>query len=224
MNLAEIYRTPVVLLLDEVLAHMREKVTVPDPTEIEIVNRHKPDVPASWYRHFEITPSFKSPMASFGEGYRFHVTGLTHDEDGFPSSNPAEIQAKLRKLRKKITNYRDEICEIEYDGMDDAHVAVFSYGTVARATEEAIRLARHRRMKVGYVRPKTIWPFHDRLYRQIFHKKGLEAVIVAELNQGQLCYELQRVVPRTVEVVSLGRYDSELLTPVQILNKIREVR
>jgi 2-oxoglutarate/2-oxoacid ferredoxin oxidoreductase subunit alpha len=224
MNLSEVYRTPVTLLMDEVLGHMREKVVVPQEGELEVINRQKPDVPAGWYKHFEITPNFKSPMASFGDGYRFHVTGLTHDEEGFPTSKTPEINAKLTKLRNKIMRYLDDICQIETDGMEDAHVAVYAYGIVARAAKQAVQMARARRMKVGQVRPITIWPSHDKKYKEIFASKNLEAVIVAELNQGQLVYEVQRLVPKHVEVIPLSRYDSELITPAQILNKIKEVR
>jgi 2-oxoglutarate ferredoxin oxidoreductase subunit alpha len=224
MNLAEVYRTPVTLLLDEVLGHMREKVVMPEEGELQVINRIKPDVPAGWYKHFEITPNFKSPMASFGEGYRYHITGLTHDEEGFPTSKTVEIQAKLSKLKYKIMRYLDDICEIETDGMEDAHVAVFSYGIVARATRQAVQMARARRMKVGQVRPVTIWPSHDKKYREIFSGKSLETIIVAELNQGQMVYEVQRLAPKNVEVISLARYDAELITPAQILNKIKEVR
>jgi 2-oxoglutarate ferredoxin oxidoreductase subunit alpha len=224
MNLAEVYRTPVTLLTDEVLGHMREKVTVPAEGEIQVINRLKPDVPASWYKHFEITPNFKSPMASFGDGYRFHVTGLTHDEEGFPTNKSVEILAKLTKLRNKIMRYLDDICQIETDGMEDAHVAVYGYGIVARAARQAVQMARARRMKVGQIRPITIWPSHDKKYKEIFSSKNLETVIVAELNQGQLVYEVQRLVPKHVQVISLNRFDSELITPAQILNKIKEVR
>ena len=224
VNLSETYRTPVIVLLDEVLGHMREKVVMPEEGSLEVINRTKPDVPANWYKHFEITPSFKSPMASFGDGYRFNVTGLTHDEEGFPTSKPKEIHDKLTKLKNKIMRYLDDICEIEYDGMEDAHVAVFSYGIVARAVRQAVQMARARRMKVGQVRPITIWPSHDKKYKEIFSSKSLEAIIVSELNQGQMLYEVQRLAPKNVEVIGLQRYDSELITPLQILGKIREVK
>lgn len=224
MNLAEIYRTPVIMLMDEVLGHMREKVVMPEPGELEVVQRDEPDVPAGWYRHFEITPNFKSPMASYGRGYRFHVTGLTHDEDGFPTAKPTEINAKLNKLRQKIIRYQDEICEIESDGVEDAHVIVLAYGSVARAAKQAIMMARKRRMKVGLVRPVSIWPWPDQFYRKLFSSKSLVSIVVAELNMGQLIYEVERVAPKNVEVVGLNRYDSEMITPAQILNKIREVR
>lgn len=224
MNLAEDYRTPVILLLDEVLGHMREKVVMPDPGAIKIIDRVKPTVPANWYKPFEITPSFKSPMAAFGDGYRFHVTGLTHNEEGFPISDPKRTFDKLNKLHNKIMRYVDEICEIETDGMADAHVAVVAYGSVARAAKQAVMMARHRRMKVGQVRPITIWPTNEKKYHEIFGSKSLEVIIVAELNQGQYVTEIERVAPKHVKVVSLARFDSELITPDQILEKIKEVR
>jgi 2-oxoglutarate ferredoxin oxidoreductase subunit alpha len=163
-------------------------------------------------------------MASFGEGYRYHVTGLTHDEAGFPTSKPKEIEAKLNKLNNKIMRYLDDICMIEHDGMEDAHVAVFSYGIVARATHQAVQMAREKRMKVGQVRPITIWPAYDAKYKEILSAKSLKTIIVAELNQGQIINEVQRLAPKNVEVVGLTRYDSELITPMQILNKIKEVK
>lgn len=224
MNLAEEYRTPTILLLDEVLGHMREKVIMPEPGALKVVDRTKPDVPANWYKPFEITPSFKSPMAAFGDGYRYHVTGLTHNEEGYPTNESKKIHDKLHKLQNKIMRYLDDICEIETDGMEDAHVAVVAYGSVARAAKQAVNMARHRRMKVGQVRPITIWPTHDKKYHQIFGSKSLEVIIVAELNQGQYVYEIERVAPKHVKIVSLTRFDSELITPEQILDKIKEAR
>jgi 2-oxoglutarate ferredoxin oxidoreductase subunit alpha len=220
VNLAERFRTPVTVLTDEVLGHMREMMVVPEEGELEVHERRKPDVPGDWYRHFEITPSLVSPMASFGEGYRYNITGLTHDQDGFPTAIPQEIRNKLNKLRRKIERYIDEITKIRTELMDDAHIAVFSYGTVARSALQAIKMARERRIKVGAIQPLTIWPFPDLKIRDML--RNIRKVIVAELNMGQLYYEVKRVAPRTTEVVSLGRYDGEVMTPHQILDKIRE--
>jgi 2-oxoglutarate ferredoxin oxidoreductase subunit alpha len=220
-NLAERFRTPVIVLLDEVLGHMREMMVIPEEGDIDVVKRHRPDVPSEWYRHFEITPSLVSPMASFGQGYRYNVTGLTHDQDGFPTAVPKEIKDKLDKLRRKIDRYADEITKIRTEKMDDAHIAVFSYGTVARSALQAIKMARERRIKVGAIQPLTIWPFPDAEIHKLLG--GVRKVIVAELNMGQLSLEIQRVAPRHCEVLSLGRYDGEVMTPQQILDKIREV-
>ena len=185
------------------------------------MNRQKPDVPHEWYRHFDITPSLVSPMASFGEGYRYNVSGLTHDPDGFPTAVPTEIKAKLDKLHGKIDNYIEEISSFRTEMMDDAHVAVFSYGTVARASYQAVKMARERRIKVGAIQPFTIWPLDEvKIKSMLGHCKK---VIVAELNMGQLYNEIRRIVPKGTEVFHLGRYDGEVMTPLQILQKIREV-
>jgi len=219
-NLAERFRTPVTVLADEVLGHMREMMRVPEPGELEVIHRNKPDVPSEWYRHFEITPSLVSPMASFGEGYRYNITGLTHDQDGFPTAKSQEIKDKLDKLQKKIMRYSDEIFKIRTDKMEDAHIAVISYGTVSRSVLQAIKMARERRIKVGAIQLLTIWPFADSKIREML--KNVKRVIVAELNMGQLVREVERVASRHTEVLPLNRYDGEVMTPQQILDRIRE--
>jgi len=221
-NLAERFRTPVILLSDEVLGHMREMIAIPEKGELKVYDRHKPDVPHDWYHHFEITPSLVGPMASFGDGYRYNVTGLTHDQEGFPTANPVEIKEKLDKLRNKIERYTDEIYKIRTDMMDDANIAVLSYGTVSRAARQAIMMARERRLKVGAIQLQTIWPFPDLKLKEML--SGVRKVIVAELNMGQLVHEVKRVAPRQTEVFSLERYDGEVMAPQQILEKIREVK
>jgi 2-oxoglutarate ferredoxin oxidoreductase subunit alpha len=221
-NLSERFRTPVTVLTDEVLGHMREMMVIPEEGELEVIKRHRPDVPHEWYRHFEMTPSYISPMASFGQGYRYNITGLTHDEDGFPTANPNEIKRKLDKLNRKIDRYTDEILKIRTDMMEDAHIAVISYGTVSRSARQAIQIARGRRLKIGAIQLLTIWPFPDAKLRELL--SGVRKVIVAELNMGQLVHEVRRIAPRHTEVFSLGRYDGEVMTPQQIHDKIREVK
>jgi 2-oxoglutarate ferredoxin oxidoreductase subunit alpha len=219
-NLAERFRSPVTLLSDEVLGHMREVVTLPDPSTVLIQQRIKPIEPPEWYKHFEITPDFRSPMAVFGEGYRFHLTGLTHDESGFPTSKPDEIKSKLEKLKLKIMRHCEEISEIRTDLMDDAHIMVFAYGSTARAASQAIRMARKKRFKVGMVQPYTLWPFPDDKIAP--HLEKVDMVIVPELNQGQIIGEIERLSRRHVKVVPLHRFDGELITPMQIVDVIKE--
>jgi len=219
-NLSEKYRTPVIVLMDEVVGHMREKIKLPDPDEIKIINRMKPTVPPEWYQHFEINPHFVSPMASFGEGYRFNITGLTHNPEGFPTDRPEVIREKLDKLKNKICHNVSDIVQVREEFMEDANVAVFAYGIVARAAGQAIRMAREKRMKVGLIQPLTIWPFPDEYIEHILDQ--LDLIIVAELNQGQLIGEVMRVVRGKTRVRGLFRYDSELITPDQIFDKIRE--
>lgn len=221
-NLSERFRTPVTVLTDEVLGHMREMMIMPEPGELDVKERIKPDVPSDWYKHFELTPSFVSPMASFGEGYRYNVTGLTHDQEGFPTNVASEIKEKLDKLKNKIERFSDEIFKLRTEKMDDAKIAVFSYGTVARAAYQAVKIAREKRVRVGAIQPLTIWPFADNQIRDLLC--NVKKVIVAELNMGQLVHEIRRVAPRHVEVLFLGRYDGEVMTPQQILDKIKEVK
>lgn len=219
-NLSEKYRTPVIVLMDEVIAHMREKVTLPQPDQIRIINRMRPTVHPGWYQHFEINPHFVSPMASFGEGYRYNITGLTHNPDGFPTARPAVIKEKLEKLRNKITHNVNDIVEIREEFTEDAHIAVFAYGVVARAARQAVRMAREKRIKAGLIQPLTVWPFPDVYMEHIMEQ--LDLVIVAELNQGQLIREVMRVNRGKARVRGLFRYDSELITPDEIFRKIRE--
>jgi 2-oxoglutarate ferredoxin oxidoreductase subunit alpha len=221
-NLSERFRTPVIVLGDEVLGHMREMVTIPQPGELEVFDRQKPDVPHEWYHHFEITPTLVSPMAAMGEGYRFHTTGLTHDQEGFPTANPLEIKAKLDKLKNKIMRFTDEIIQLETEMMEDANICVFAYGTSARAARQAVHMAREKRIRCGLIRPITIWPFPDDQLREIL--THVRRAVVVELNQGQLINELERVAPRTCKVAGLTRYDGEVLNPVEIFKRILEVK
>ena len=219
-NLAEKYRTPVIVLTDEVVGHMREKVEFPDSSQIRTINRMKPTVHPGWYQHFERNPHFVSPMASFGEGYRYNITGLTHNPDGFPTASSFLIKEKLKKLKNKITHNINDIVQMREEFMEDAHLAVFAYGIVARAARQAVRMAREKRIKVGLIQPLTVWPFPDAYMEHVMEE--LDLVIVAELNQGQLIREVMRVNRGRTRVRGLNRYDSELITPDQIFRKIRE--
>ncbi len=224
VNLSEMYRTPVVLLLDEVIAHMREKVVIPALEDVRVIRRRKPTVPPDWYKHFEISPTGVSPMASFGDGYRYNITGLTHDQTGFPTAVSAEITAMLDKLRDKIVKNAESICDFELTEMDDdPKVAIVSYGIVARAAKQAVMMARDQRLKVGAIKPKAIWPLAVNRLRKLL--RPVRKLIVAELNQGQLINMIKHHVDRRhTEIIPLQRYDGELITPAQILNKIKEVK
>lgn len=221
-NLSEQFRSPVTILADEVLGHMREIVKLPPPEELDIVTVSKPYEPPEWYKHFEITPDYRSPMASFGEGYRFHLTGLTHDEYGFPTSKRSEIVAKLEKLKLKTMRHLDELTDVRVEMMDDAHIMVFAYGSTARAARQAIRIARKKRFKVGLLQPRIIWPFPDKVVQKYMEQVNL--IVVPELNQGQVIKEIKRLRQRHVKVIGLNRFDGELITPQQIVDIIKEER
>lgn len=220
-NLAERFRTPVTILLDEVLGHMREMVTLPERGEYEIFNRVKPTVPPEQFEPFALTPNLVSPMPSYGEGYRYNVTGLTHDTMGFSTNRADEIWPKLDKLKNKIENYTDEITKLRVEMMDDAEVAFISYGTVARTSMQAAAIARKAGAKVGSIQLYTIWPFPDKQLIELCAR--CRKVIVAELNMGQMVHEIRRILPRDIEIHTVQRYDGEILTPMQLLEKVEEV-
>lgn len=220
-NLAERFRTPVTVLMDEVLGHSRQIISLPEPGEVPLYERVKPTVSPQDYIPFEFTENLVSAMPAYGEGYRYVVTGLTHDQMGFTTNKPAEIWPKLDKLRNKIMNYQDEITKIRSEYVDDADVVFISYGTVSRAALQATHIARKAGVKVGTIQLCTVWPFPDKEIRDLCRKCG--NVIVAELNMGQLINEVRRVLPQDITVSPLLRYDGEILTPMQLIEKLEEV-
>ncbi len=220
-NLSERFRTPVTILLDEVIGHSRGVISLPEKGELEVYNRVKPTASPEEVLPFEMTPNLVSPMAGYGEGYRFHVTGLTHDVHGFSTNRSDEIFPKLDKLHNKILNYRDEISKLRIENMDDAEVAFISYGSVSRAALQATAIAREAGVKVGCIQLYTIWPFPEKELRQIC--ANCSKVIVGELNMGQIIHEIERVLPGDIEIHAKQRYDGEIMTPMQLLEKLEEV-
>ncbi len=220
-NLSEKYRTPVILLLDEVIAHMREKIHLPSEEDTPVFNRVKPTVPPEWYEPYEDTPSLVPPMAAFGDGYRYHITGLVHDTHGFPTNKQNEIKAHLLRLRSKIEKNRREIVMVESEMIDDARIAVFAYGSVSRAARRAIVLARSTGRKAGLVRPKTLWPFPEVAIEQL--AAHVDVIIVPEMNLGQIVREVERKAAGKCRVVPLNRIDGKLISPEEILREILEV-
>ncbi len=223
VNLSEKYRTCVILLLDEVIGHMRESVRLPDMAKVRVINRIKPTVPPHWYKHYDENQKYLSPLASFGDGYRFHVTGLTHDAHGFPTNKASEAGEMNARLRKKITHNIGDLVQIESHEMDDAKIAIFAAGITARAAKAAIAMARAEGIKVGLLRPLTIWPFPDEAVRKML--RDVDAVIVPELNQGQLIHEIRRLTKdkSDSDVLSIRKVNGDLITPDEILRKIKEV-
>lgn len=220
-NLAERFRTPVTVLLDETIGHMREMIALPQPGEYEVIDRVKPTCDPADYVPFEPTENCVNPMPAYGEGYRYYVTGLSHDTMGFPTNRPDEIASKLKKLRGKIEDYKDEISKLRVEKMDDAEIAFVSYGSVSRAALLAVILARQAGVKVGSIQLHTVWPFPLDQLRDLL--QNCSKVIVGELNMGQIVREVERVAPPEAEVHSLQRYDGEILTPMQLLDKLEEV-
>jgi len=218
VNFSEKYRVPVILLMDEVVAHMREKVRMPDPESIEVFNRVKPDVPPDWYKPYEDNKTGVPAMANFGEGYRYHITGLTHDEMGFPTSKPDEIKACIERLFRKITLGLKDIQLWESLLVDDAEVVIVAYGCVARTAKQVVHDLREKGVKIGLLRLITLWPFPRRAVEQV--AKRVKKFIVPEMNMGQIYREVLRVNAGRTQVVKVKRVDGELISPQEIIEAV----
>ena len=220
-NLSEKYRTPVILLSDEVIGHMREKITLPGTDTVEIINRIKPTVPPEWYIPYEGNSSGVPPMANFGEGYRYHVTGLIHDLKGFPTSRPDEVRAFLERLQKKIERNSWDMSFYEEAFLDDAELLVIAFGSVARSAKRAVIDARARGCKVGFLKLITLWPFMDDIV--LDRAERVRTVLVPEMNTGQVVREVQRLVHDQKKVRGINKIDGTIITPGEILGRIMEV-
>jgi len=219
-NCAERYRTPVLIMTDEIIGHLSEKVELPDPASLEIINRWRPTVAPEDYRPYALTDSDIPPMANFGEGYRYHVTGLAHDETGFPTNDPVKIEQQLLRINRKIERYRDMIVEVEEYETKDLEVLVIAYGATARSAKKAVSQAREAGLKAGLLKLKTLWPFPDKEIEALY--KPVKKIIVPELNLGQIAHEVEWVTRREKPVIKVNRINGEPITPAEILTAIAE--
>jgi 2-oxoglutarate ferredoxin oxidoreductase subunit alpha len=221
-NFAERYRTPVILLLDEVVAHMREKVILPGPGEVEVIDRVRPSVPPEWYLPYEDTSYGVPPMGIFGEGYRYHVTGLIHDIRGFPTLRQDEIEPFLGRLFRKISTHFEDIQLVERYQIEDADVVIIAYGCVARSAHRAMVEARAQGLKVGLLKLITLWPFPRRSIEPL--TKAGKTLLVPEMNMGQISREVRRVNEGMTPVLTVNKIDGTIISPKEILAKIKEER
>ena len=220
-NLAETYRVPVILLADEIIGHMWERVRIPPAEEITQVNREKPTAPRNGYEPFQPGENLVPPMACFGEGYRFHATGLTHNEKGAPETVSVEQQTNLvQRLCDKIRRNADKIIRVEEIMLDDAEVAVIAYGISSRAALSAVRKARAGGVNAGLLRLITIWPFPEEHVARIAQQ--VKAIIVPEMNYGQLVREVERAAKST-PVILLPKLGEEPHRPLEIVEALRRV-
>ena len=219
-NLAERFRTPVIVLTEEIVGHTRERLELPEPDAIPLIERVGPSVPPEDYRPYDTRFGDVPPMANFGDGYRFHVTGLVHAEDGFPTNEPAMIDAKQRRIHAKLENARDEIDKVDEYLLDDADVAMVAICSTARAARRAAREAREDGVKAGVFRPVTLWPFPDRQIAALAER--VKKIVVAEMNLGQIVHEVRRAVSGKVEVDSLCQVDGEPIAPDTLRRAFRE--
>jgi len=219
-NLAERFRTPVILLSDAIVAGLLEKVEIPDPADLEVVARARPTVAPEQYRPFDYSGSDVTPLAKFGSGYRFHITGLLHDESGAPTEDSEVVARWLDYMQRKLDDHLDEILDWDEIRLDDADTAIVAYGCTARSAEHAVDLARERGHRVGLLKLKTIWPFADDMIERLAGR--IDRFVVPELNLGQIRSEVQRVVGGLATVEGINRADGLQISPEQILAAIAE--
>ncbi|MGD9950668.1 MAG: 2-oxoacid:acceptor oxidoreductase subunit alpha [Desulfobulbus sp.] len=220
-NLSEQYRVPVIILSDEVVAHTRECVQLPDPAEIRIINRLKPNVPPEWYKPYEGDNRGVPAMAAFGDGYRHHVTGLVHDDLGFPTEKPNEILSFQQRLTQKISRGFPQIMMTKDYLLEDAEVAIIAYGSVARSAMRAVDEARQQGVKAGLLQLITLFPFPRSHVTPIL--KQCRAVLVPEMNTGQISREVQRVNQGACTVVKHNRIDGQFITPDELYNQLAKL-
>ena len=219
-NMAEKYRTPVILLLDEVTAHTREKIEIPNEGEYEVFSRTVPSMPPEWYKPYEETVRGVPPMPPIGAGYRFHVTGLTHDRNGFPTQRPEEIVELMDRMHRKIDQFFYDIQLVQDILTEDADVVVIAYGSVARSAELAVQQARGNGVKAGLLKLKTLFPYPRRHTERILsHARTL---VVPEMNMGQMSREVKRVNMGRASVRTINRVDGQIVTPSEILKVIMQ--
>jgi 2-oxoglutarate ferredoxin oxidoreductase subunit alpha len=208
-NLSERFRTPVILLYDEIIGHTRESVVLPD--SVTVVDRVRPAENTEDFWPKKAASDGVPEMAAFGDGYRFHVTGLAHDTRGFPTNDSSVAEALINRLHMKVESHVDEIIEVETFMMDDADIAIFAYGIVGRSAREAVDRARADGIRAGLIRPLTLWPFPHAEVAEAAHQ--VDTIIVAEMNLGQLIGEVERAAGGQAEIVGHLRADGEPMTP-----------
>lgn len=221
-NLAEKYRTPVIVLTDEVVGHMRESIELPDPGELEIYNRLVPEEGDSDYKPYHVNEGeIVGRMAPFGSGYRYHITGLFHDETGFPSNSTANAAKMLDHMMSKISDNHDDIIKVESYLLDDAEHVIIAYGSTARSARSAVNKLRDEGVKIGMFRPLTLWPFAHRHVSDL--AKRVNNIFVTEMNLGQYKLEVERVVKSDAPVHFYGKGNGEVVTPIELVDYIKGV-
>jgi 2-oxoglutarate ferredoxin oxidoreductase subunit alpha len=220
-NLSEQYRLPVMIMADEVVGHMTEKVVIPPEDHIHVLSRPKPTVPPDQFLPYKPDRDGVAPMANFGDGYRIHVTGLTHDERGYPVMDAATQAQMITRIVNKIRNNVDKIIKYEAVDMDDAEVAVVAYGISARSARRAVREARAKGLRAGLLKLNTVWPFPEKLINQL--AGNLKGMIMPEINMGQMVLELERCAQGKCAVRLIPHPGGSILSPRVVLAAIESM-
>ena len=217
-NYSEKYRVPVLVMTDESIGHMTEKVVIPPKEEIEVVNRKMYDGPKDEYLPFLADDDLVPPMVKVGEGYRIHVTGLTHDAKGYPVMSDTAQEPLVRRLIDKIRLNADDIIMVEEIDIDDADIVIISYGISARVSYRALRLAQEAGASVGMLRLITVWPFPEKMIREL--AKRVNAFVVPEINAGQIALEVERCCAGSAETVLVSRLGGAIFQPEEIVEAV----
>ncbi len=220
--MAETYRTPVILLFDEVVGHMRERLELPEPGEIPVVERLKTAVKEGVnYHPYLPRDDGRLPMSDFGGEHRYNVTGLYHDIWGFPTGNPDEVRKLVYHLVDKIEAKADEIARYKALYLDDARQIFISYGSSARSTLHLVNTLRERGIRAGLIELQTLWPFPAALIARLTEKA--RTLYVVEMNMGQICAQVKQAAREPDRVFLINRMDGQLITPTDIGNVMRVV-
>jgi 2-oxoglutarate/2-oxoacid ferredoxin oxidoreductase subunit alpha len=217
-NLAEQYRTPVLLMMDECVGHMTEKVIIPPADRIGIFPRRYTSLPPGEYRPFQGGPDGVPQMAKAGDGYHLHVTGLTHDEQGYPAMNSAAHGKLVRRLISKVRE--NPVSRYEEREVEDAEVVLVAYGITSRVALRALQLARAQGVRAGLFRPIVVWPFPESRLRALAAK--VKAFVVVEMNCGQLVYEVERCAGNQARTILVPHAGGTVHDPEAILQAMRE--
>lgn len=220
-NLSEKYRVPVLFMMDECVGHMTEKVLIPPADQLEIFPRRYTSLPPAEYRPFKPGPDQIPEMVKAGDGYRFHITGLTHDERGYPAMNWRAQDKLVRRLVEKIRRNTDQIVRYEERDMDDAEIVVVAYGITSRVALRALQMARAEGIRAGLHRPIVVWPFPEKRLRALAEK--VKAFVVVEMNYGQMVYEVERCAAGKARTVLVEHGGGTVHDPADVLQAIREV-
>jgi len=222
-NFSETYRTPVILLFDEVIGHMRERLKVPEPGEIPLVERLKTSVKEGVdYHPYLQREDGRLPMSDFGGVHRYNVTGLFHDMWGFPSENPKVVHELLRHLTDKIDNHVDKMTRYREYFVEDAEMLLISYGSSARSALHMVTDRRQHGESVGLLELQTLWPFPSALVRE--KTRNARYVVVVEMNMGQVLQSVKTAVERPERVFLANRVDGVLITPADIRDILRLIQ
>jgi 2-oxoglutarate ferredoxin oxidoreductase subunit alpha len=219
-NLSEEFRVPVMMMLDECVGHMTEKVVIPEADEIDVTPRRYTKLPPEEFRLYEPREDLVPNMVKAGDGYRFHVTGLTHDERGYPSMNVETQDVQVRRLQDKLRPLANGRALCETENLEDAEVVVVSYGITSRVAQRAIQLARARGIRAGKFRLISAWPFPEQHIRDLAGR--VKAFVVPEINLGQMVYEVERAAAGKAAVIPVSHAGGSVHNPDAILKAILE--